>query len=392
VNAVPVPAGVHRSRRDLGAAAGGALVYSFALGIASVALPLIALAAGYSAFAVGVLTACSAVTQMLARTGLGRLMRVVPDRVLVIGASALLAMSTAVLAISTERVPFVLAELLQGVSRACFWTGSQTHVVRRRGSSLAALSTVNFVSSIGLLAGPAVAGLLLEHGQLVTLVVATVAAVLAMPISLLLDRLPPFTVPPDRPPGRLWRRKGMDTGVWAGMTAGAWRGLLGSYVPAALERAGQSPTTVGALVSVANAAQIVGSAVVRWVQARNTHIVFGASMLATGIATGTTAAVAGSVPLAVAALGVSGIGAGVLQVIGPASATDAVHPEERGEAIAVTGTFRAGALLAAPLGVAGLILVMPLAGAMALVGIVMAAPVLLVRNAVPPPTTHEEAT
>lgn len=366
-------------RRDLVAAAGGALIYSFALGIASVALPLIALRVGYSGFAVGVLTACSALTQMLVRTGLGRLMRTVPDRMLVVGASGLLALSTAVLALSTGVVMFVLAELLQGASRAAFWTGSQTHVVRGPGSSMAALAKVNLVSSLGLLAGPAAAGFLLESGQLLTLLVATAAAVAAMPVSMLLDRLPPFKPRPDRPAGRLWRRSGMDTGVWAGVTAGAWRGLIGSYVPVALERAGQSSRTIGVLVSVANAASVVGAGAAGRVRGR-TDLIFSATTLATGLGTAAMAAVAGSVPLAGLALALSGLGAGVLQTMGPAAASDAVHPEERGEAIAVTGAFRAGALFAAPLGVAGLILVMPLSGAMALVGAVIAVPALLIRR------------
>jgi hypothetical protein len=63
--------------------------------------------------------------------------------------------------------------------------------------------------------------------------------------------------------------------------------------------------------------------------------------------------------------------------VGPALATDAVHPDEAGDAIAASGTFRAGALFAAPLGVAGLLAALPLAPAMAVVGAVIALPVVM---------------
>jgi hypothetical protein len=72
-------------------------------------------------------------------------------------------------------------------------------------------------------------------------------------------------------------------------------------------------------------------------------------------------------------------------VLGLAVASDAVHPEERGEAIAVSGTFRAGALFAAPLAVAGLVVVLPLAPAVALVGAAMTVPAVALRRRPPVP-------
>ena len=65
-------------------------------------------------------------------------------------------------------------------------------------------------------------------------------------------------------------------------------------------------------------------------------------------------------------------------------ATDAVHQEERGEAIAITGTFRAAALFAAPLVVAGMVVVLPLASAIAVVGVVMTAPAFALRKRLAP--------
>ncbi|WP_448615218.1 MFS transporter [Modestobacter sp. URMC 112] len=371
--------------RDVAAVAVGTGVYSVSLGIASVALPLLALRAGYSATEIGVLTAVSAVSQMAVRLVLGRVMRIWADWTLIAGAGVLLAASSAVVAVSAAVLPMVLAQLVQGVSRACFWTGSQTHVVRGPGSAAGALASVNLVGGVGLLAGPLAAGVLSERSPALALGVAAVVAVLGVAPTLLLDRLPPFVPPADRPPGRLWRRPGVDAGCWAGVTAGAWRSLLTSYIPVALDQARQSSSTIGALVAAANGAALVGTAVSGRLPRRWTTRVLAGGMVLTGVATAATGAVAGSIVLSGLMLVLSGVAAGVVQVLGPAVAAEAVHPEERGEAIAVSGTFRAAALLAAPLAVAGLVLVVPLAPALALAGAGMAAPALALRRGSPGP-------
>lgn len=376
---MPTSRGRRTLSRDVASTATASAVYSLSLGIASVALPLLALRAGYSAAEIGALTAVSAVAQMVTRLFLGVAMRRWPDWTLVAAAALLLGASNAVVVVSSALVPFVLAELVQGVSRACFWTGSQTHVVRGPGPAARNLATVNLVSSVGLLAGPVVAGLLSESSPALALAVAAGVAVVGVVPTLLLDRLPPFVPPANPPPGRFWRRPGVDVGCWAGVTAGAWRGLLSSYVPVALDAARQSASTIGALVSVANAASLVGAAAAGRIRARPAAVVLG-SIVATGLATAATAAVADSIALSAVALALSGLAAGALQVLGPAIASDAVHPEERGEAIAVSGTFRAAALFAAPLAVAGLVVVVPLAAAVAVVGLVMTAPAVALRR------------
>jgi MFS family permease len=369
-----------RPRRDAVASAIGAGIYSVSLGAASVALPLLALQAGYSATEIGALTAASAVSQMLIRLALGWAMRRWPDWTLIAGAEIALAASCAVVTLSTTLVPFVLAQLLQGVSRACFWTGSQTHVVRGSGRAAGALAQVNLVASVGLLAGPLVAGVLSETTPALALAVAAGIALTGLAPTLLLDRLPPFVPPTDRPPGRMWRRPGVDVGCWAGMTAGAWRALLTSYVPVALDAARQSATTIGVLVAAANGAQLLGTALAGRVRAHLTVPALLVGILVTGAATALTAAVAWSPPLAALVLVVSGMAAGAVQVLGPALAAESVHPQERGEAIALTGTFRAAALLTAPLAVAGMVVVVPLTPAIAVVGAGMTLPAFALRK------------
>ncbi|GAB4079112.1 hypothetical protein GCM10028783_00600 [Modestobacter muralis] len=363
------------------ASAIGAGIYSLSLSIASIALPLLAIEVGYSAFGVGALTAVSALSQMLVRLGLGWAMRRWPDWTLIATAGVLLAASCLVVAVSAALLPFVLAQLLQGASRALFWTGSQTHVVRGAGRAAGALATVNLASAVGLLVGPLVAGVLSEDSAALALIVAAVVALLGLVPNALLDRLPPFVPPADRPPGRLWRRPGVDVACWAGMTTGAWRALLTSYVPLALDQARQSATTIGVLVAAANGASLVGTAVAgRVPPGRWTTRVLGTGILLTGVATALMAAVAESIALSASVLVVSGVAAGAIQVLGPSIAAEAVHPEERGEAIAVSGTFRAAALFAAPLAVAGLVVAVPLTPAMAVVGVGMTLPAMMLRR------------
>jgi MFS family permease len=354
--------------------AAASAAFSFSLGGAGVALPLVALAAGYGGAAVGVLTALSAVAQMGIRSTLGLALSRFPDRLLVVAAAALLAASNALVAVSAAVVPFALAELLQGAARGCFWTGSQSHVVRRPGPTVRALAAVNLVSSVGLLAGPVVAGALAERDVRAALWASAALGVVAAAVAGRMTSHPPYR-PPARDRGdRLWRRPAVATGCWAGVSAGAWRGLLGSFVPVVLSRAGQSASTVGVLVAVANAASLAGSGGVGRLTARATTGVLAAGTAATGLGTSAAALAAGEPVLAAVALAVSGLGAGTLQTLGPALAAESVHPEERGMAIATTGTFRAAALLVAPLAVSGLVLAMPAAAGLAVAGVLASTP------------------
>lgn len=367
-------AGYPRPRRDALATAGAASGFSLALGIASVAIPLLAVRAGYSGAQIGALIALSAASQMAARVFMGAAMRRLPDWTFVAASTVMLAVSNGLVALSSALVPFVLAQLLQGVARAFFWTGSQTHAVRMSTSSVRALAKLSLFSSAGLITGPALAGVFTEVSAGFALGMGCVIAVVAAVPCFLLSRLPPFAPPGDGKPRRIWRRPGVDAGCWSSVTAGAWRGLLSSYVPVVLEAARQTPSTIGVLVAIANGASLAGVAAVHRVRGRWLTVSYALGVLAAGIATAAVAPLSSVAWAAAIALGVSGLGAGALQTVGPAVATDAVHREEAGDAIAAAGTFRAAALFAAPLGVAGLVMVVPLTGAMVVVGVLIIAP------------------
>lgn len=57
-----------------------------------------------------------------------------------------------------------------------------------------------------------------------------------------------------------------------------------------------------------------------------------------------------------------------------------MHPEERGDALALTGTFRATALFLSPLGMAGLVTLVPVTAALLAAGL-LAAGLLIITPA-----------
>jgi MFS family permease len=89
------------------------------------------------------------------------------------------------------------------------------------------------------------------------------------------------------------------------------------------------------------------------------------------------------------ALAIAGIGAGILQTMGPALAADSVRPEERGDAIASNGTFRAATLLIAPLGVGAMVLALPIGVALGIAGALMLLPAVVVARKNPSVTAAE---
>jgi MFS family permease len=365
---------------DARATAVTAIVYGFALGAGTLVLPLLALDVGYSPSQVGLLAAASGVAQIGVRLTLGAFMCRWPDRLLVTCSAALLAVPFFGIAMSTSAPVFILAHLLVGASRACFWTGLQTHVVREDAHIVKRLARVNLLANAGLLAGPVAAGVLLQTGNVLVLAVIAVAGTAAAVCSLSMRRLPPF-VPPDassRP--TLLRRPAVLAGCAAVGVAGTWRGLIGSYVPIVLSQAGQSARAIGILIAIGNAANTLSAAPYARIMARTSSAALRIPTLASAASCGLIGYAAGNAVLAAVLLVAGGAGAGALQILGSALAAEAVDGEERGNAMAVTGTARAVAMFTSPMSVAGLLQVMAVSPALAVVGGVLTLPVLLFRR------------
>ncbi len=366
------------------------LLFCTALGMVGVAAPLAALHVGISATTIGVLVALAGVSQMAARLCMGPLLRRFPDKRFVVLATVALAASCALLVVNTAVWAFTISQLLQGLARALFWTGSQTHAVRAWPTAVGGLAVINVANGAGSLVGPAVAGILAARSLELSLLVAAVAGALGVVPAALLVRLRPFqSTPNGKQSGirRMWMRPGVDAGCAMTAGGGAWRGLMNSYVPVILAHAGQAAPVIGALVTVGNIAALIGSAVSKWVQPLGSRASVLLGLLPAGVGIALTGALSGNLAAVAAALLLAGLGAGILQTVGPALAADAVDPEERGDAIASNGTFRAATLLIAPLGVGAMVLALPIGAALGIAGALMLLPGLVVARSHRPAST-----
>ena len=150
--------------------------FSLGLGIGTIAVPLVALAAGYDPPAVGFLAAVAATTQLGTRLVLPWALGRWRDRSLMIAGCLALAGMFGLLLTSTALPVFIAAQVLQGTARSMFWTSSQTHAVRGPGSSVRRLVDLNVAGNLGTLSGPAIAGMLALVGLPLALGAAVIAA------------------------------------------------------------------------------------------------------------------------------------------------------------------------------------------------------------------------
>lgn len=110
----------HDDRVDRVAALAVVFGFSVGLGVATVAIPLLALAAGYDPASIGFLTAIAAATQLATRLRLPWLLGRFPDRTLIALSSVLMLLGFGLLAVTTALPAFVAAQLLQGAARGIF--------------------------------------------------------------------------------------------------------------------------------------------------------------------------------------------------------------------------------------------------------------------------------
>jgi len=378
----PGDVGPSALRRDRVGNSAVTLLYALSLGMAGIGFPLLALDAGYDAATIGVVVGLSAVAQLVGRLGMSSLLRAVPDKHLIVASAVLLAASSAAVVVSTALAVLVASQLVQGLSRALFWTSNQTHAVRAEESAVRPLAGLNLWTGIGSLAGPVLCGAIAAVVSIdaAIAVSAVVAALALLPAALLVGFRPFRRVPVDPAatgvPRALWLRPAVLTGCLLAATAGVWRGLLNSYVPVALVAAAHDEAVVGVLAAVASGAGLLATPLSR-IAARGPAVAVIASVVPTAVGLAVVGLVPGPVALAAIGLFVSGVGGGLAQTLGPALASEAVHPEERGRSIAATGTARAITLLATPFAAAGLVVALPASLTVAVVAVVGAVPALL---------------
>ena len=334
----------------------GALFFSLSLGVTVVVYPLFVIDQGRSATMAGVLIGLSAAVQVLTRWQLGSVMRVVSNSDVITAAAVLMGLGVGLLVFESGLAALVVSAAVQGVARAFFWTGNQVQIVRSPRSTPRAIATLNMVATVGMLIGPAVGGVIAQNSYQAAFAVSSAVALAGIVPTLTLSRPPPFARVGGHSYLQLLRNRGVRVGVWASVAIGAWRGLLGSYVPIGLDAAGSSETVIGVVVAVANGAAAVSGFFA--VDMEGSRVAPGVArwgavtMLATVL-------VGYDLPVAAitAALVAGGVAIGLLQVLAITAVSEAVQTELQGDAVTMAGVARGLTLSGAPLGVAALLVV-----------------------------------
>ena len=317
----------------------------------------------------------SAAVQVLTRWRLGSLMRLMSNSHVITAAAALMGLGVGLLVVDSGLAALAVSAVIQGVARACFWTGNQVQIVRSSRSTPKSIATLNMAATVGALVGPALGGVLAQSSFRVAFAVASAVAFAGVVPTLMLDRLPPFARVGGHGYMKLLASRGVRVGVWAAVAVGTWRGLLGSYVPIGLDAAGSSETLIGAVVAAANGASALGGYLA--VDMEGSRVAPGVARWG-AVTLIATAFVGFDLPVWVmaAALVVGGVANGLLQVLAITAVSEAVRPELQGDAVTIAGVARGMTLSGAPLGVAAL-LVMGLGPAVLVVATALVGPAAL---------------
>jgi MFS family permease len=368
---------------DRPVALGVAFGFALSLGIATVAVPLLALEAGYSPAAVGFLAAAAAASQLVTRLTLPWLLGRFADRSLVGLSAALMLGAFLLLLVSTTLPAFLAAQLAQGAARALFWTSSQTHAIRSGGPPVRRLVDLNLAGNAGTLTGPALAGFLATLGLPMAVAGAAVAAGAAAVTAPLMARFPPYDRRQSAGAFRLLRRDGVDMASWANFVAGTWWSMIGSFIPVVLVTAGLGPALIGWLVTLSEAAGAGTLLLIRRTPLGRIRPIVRVGAFAEMAVLAGIALAPPVLPAYAALLIVGGVAAGAVTSLGPALVTMVANDHEQGDALALSGTFRSFALLGAPAAVGALLGVVSLPVALVGVAALAVAPGLLVGRARP---------
>jgi hypothetical protein len=329
--------------------------FSVSLGVATVAIPLLALDSGYDAAAVGFLTAASAAAQLAFRLALPWLLGWFSDRTLIAAASAIMFAGFALLLVSTAIPAFILAQLLQGTARAIFWTASQTHAIRGGSKPIRRLIDLNVSGNAGTLAGPTLAGSLAVLGLPVAIMAAAVGAGLATLGSILLTPYAAYDRKLSAGTTGLLQRDGVDVACWATIVGGAWWSMIGSYIPVLLVHGGVGAQVIGLLVTASEGAGTAALLALRNIPGRLIRRAVRVGAVVSTLALIAVALAPANVAIYAALLITGGGASGSVTTLAPALASLAAGEHEQGDALALSGMFRAASLLGTPAAVGALL-------------------------------------
>lgn len=352
---------MHRCERSIGWICFS--MFAGAMGVFGVIFPLHAMQSGMSHEVVGLLVAVGAGLQFASRFVVAVMVRRLGAPAVLVAASLMMALSCAGL-LQSSVAGLLGGQVLQGVARAFFWTGSQVLATHLNAVPVSAMRTVNLASGLGGLVGPIVAGLLWAWDWTAAAIFGAASALIAFLLATVLMRLGRGGL--DRVDSsvesmrmyEVWGSRAVRQSCYLNGAAGAWRSLMDSYVPVLLASWGLPGGLIGAVVGVGNGAVLMGGAISVRIARRGLPAAssFGLGAAAFGLA---AVGVWGQHPwVAAVCLGLSGLGVGVLQTVGPAMAVEAVPEVGRVNALTLAGISRAAALMAVPLGMSGLVTVL----------------------------------
>ena len=389
--AAALPNGPLDDRRDRVVGLVVVFAFSIGLGVGTVTIPLLALASGYDAAAVGFLVATAAAMQLGGRLALPWLLGRFTDRSLTAISAVMMVAAFALLIWSTVLPVFIAAQLLQGAARAIFWTSSQAHAIRDQPEPIRRLVDLNVAGNAGTLVGPAVGGLLASIGLTVALVAGAAGALVASLGRHSSGAFPPFDRKRSAGTRRLLRRTGVDVACWASVVGGLWWSMMGSFVPVLLVAAGVGSIGVGWAITGSEAAGMFALLALRTVSRRRIAPAVRIAAVVASVALVLIALLPPVLPVAIALLLIGGAAAGSVTTLSPAMATLVASADEQGDALSLTGTFRAAALFASPAAVGVLVTPLAVGPAMAIVALVVGAAGAVVGRERPRPVASRGA-
>jgi MFS family permease len=354
--------------------------FSVGLGVATLIVPLLALESGYDPATVGFLAAAVAVSQLTTRLGVPWLLGRFADRTLIAGGCLLMALAFSLIIASTALPVFFAAQLLQGAARAIFWTSSQTHAVRAGGPTVRRLVDLSVAGNAGTLTGPTLGGLLVTSGFEVGLAAAIVAVMAGASASLVMRRLSPFDRQASAGTLRLLARPGVDVACWASVVGGGWWSMVGSYIPVILVGAGIGPQGIGLLITLSEGAGVAALLALRSAGPAVVPIAVRVAAFSAMAALAGMALVPANAVLYGILMAIGGASSGTVTNLAPAMASLVAGPQEQGDAMALSGTFRAAALLAAPAAAGALLSAVPIPGAVTIVAAALGLPGFLLGH------------
>ena len=349
--------------------------YTMAQYVSVVVIPLYAAREGLGPVVLGAVASVPGLLMLLLRMPAGLLVDrhgarlVTALGVASMGAGGVLLL-TAALRWLAPLVAIVLAQAFFGSARAAFWPGIRTYLTWwDHGTRAGRFGMLNVVEGCGAVTGPAVTGVLFAAagpvgaaGLLLVLGTAGCLAGWLMPEVKPAAEKPPVAAAAGRHPHAqpggpaqaageavpIWRLRPVYLGGACDFSASLVLVSLSTFLPVYLLLAGLSESQVGLLTAVRGLAlAAAGPLYHRWFPRGSYQAAWLAGMGLTGLGYLMIPLFTHPLPLTIA-IGLMGLGGGILQVLSSMVVAEFTPPERLGLAMAYSGIFRSAGIFVVP--------------------------------------------